>query len=210
MIIGPGVTIYLPPKTGTTALRAAAQAIGWRSPRHHMNRWEHPAPAGHRIVCARRNPWSWYASLYDWISSQGTGCWRGFGVSGFRSWMRMLFQDHPAAIGFPEAQRVVGRMRATGIGLATYRVVQLCGHGDPQKMEPRIPEDVLWLRTEHLAEDWEALLCLVGVRGVPPLPRLKTSTRERDWRDYYDADLRDRVAIKDQMLIERFGYTFDG
>ena len=63
------------------------------------------------------------------------------------------------------------------------------------------------LRLEHLRTDLAAFERLLGF----PLevPRANASDRGRDWRDYYDARARDRVAEVCAADIAAFDYRFD-
>lgn len=64
------------------------------------------------------------------------------------------------------------------------------------------------IRYEHLDEDFKTVCEKIGIL-YEPLPLLKTKTRkERDCREFYDDELRERVANKFKKEIEYFGYTF--
>jgi hypothetical protein len=67
---------------------------------------------------------------------------------------------------------------------------------------------------EQLRED---LIAFVRLANVPQSEALVDAIRQSpannesmrgDYRDYYDADLRDLVGRSSRWMIDRFGYTF--
>lgn len=66
------------------------------------------------------------------------------------------------------------------------------------------------IRYEHLEEDYAAVCKRIGI-PTESLPSLKTKTRSsRDYRQMYDAELREVIARKFKKEIEYFVYTFEG
>lgn len=66
----------------------------------------------------------------------------------------------------------------------------------------------LWLRLETLEADADSLARQLGLR-LPPIERVNSSNRARDYRRYYDADDAAHVAGICAEDIDRFGYAFD-
>lgn len=66
----------------------------------------------------------------------------------------------------------------------------------------------IFMRLEHLEEDLKPFAALLGF--TPKMPVVNQSKRARDWRDYYDAASRARVADICAEDVARFGYDFDG
>lgn len=63
----------------------------------------------------------------------------------------------------------------------------------------------LVLRFEHLEDDWD--LVRTTTRLDFGLPRLNSS-RHAHYREYFDAELAEYVALLERPIIERFGYGF--
>ena len=66
----------------------------------------------------------------------------------------------------------------------------------------------LWLRLETIEADAQRLAGHLGLR-LPPLARVNTSERARDYRGYYDAEDAAHVARLCAEDIARFGYSFE-
>ncbi|WP_298431198.1 Type II secretory pathway, pullulanase PulA [uncultured Jannaschia sp.] len=67
--------------------------------------------------------------------------------------------------------------------------------------------DPIFIRLEHLKTDLPPFEALLGF--AIDMPRANRSTREADWRGYYDAEGRARVAAACAEDIARFGYAFE-
>ncbi|MFO6462991.1 Type II secretory pathway, pullulanase PulA [Jannaschia sp. KMU-145] len=114
-------------------------------------------------------------------------------------WLRAQEFDH-ASVGLAKAKSfdafladplTEAQMRAHPY--ASY----VAGGGDP-----------IFIRLEHLATDLPPFEKLLGFKI--DMPRVNRSERAADWRGYYDADARARVAEICADDIARFGYGFDG
>ncbi|SFI20431.1 sulfotransferase family 2 domain-containing protein [Jannaschia pohangensis] len=68
--------------------------------------------------------------------------------------------------------------------------------------------DPIFVRLEHLATDLAPVETLLGF--AIDMPVVNRSDRARDWRGYYDAAGRDRVAEFCAADISAFSYRFDG
>lgn len=69
-------------------------------------------------------------------------------------------------------------------------------------------------KMERMREDLPRLLEACGsrpsvelVRAIVSTPAVNASPR-REYRDYYDQELRDMVAMRDKSIIEAYGYSF--
>lgn len=66
-----------------------------------------------------------------------------------------------------------------------------------------------YVRYEALSEDLARVFSRLGLGVPPPLPHSKSGLRPAgDYRDYYDADLRDLIGRAARWEIDRFGYRF--
>ena len=78
--------------------------------------------------------------------------------------------------------------------------LRLDEHQDPFGNVDRI------LRFENLAEDFSSVCAAIGIPSQT-LPKYNRSEREH-YSKYYDDELRELVARRCSLEIERFGYTF--
>jgi hypothetical protein len=165
------------------------------------------------MVAFVRNPWDWYASWYHFFierpppPDQAGALWRtvfGEGRNSFRDAVTIACTgEGMGAVRGRELMRERGidyysavHWRIAGVGAEAGRV-EMC-------------------RFESLGDDFVAFLERHGV----PVPEglykaLKTerafgqSRRERDYRAYYDDELRDVVGAKAARLIADYGYSFE-
>lgn len=139
------------------------------------------------IVCTTRNPWQRMISMYFWSIQKQSG------YNGEAKFDKPLFLD------------LIKQM----IPLEGY----VCPHRwhfnpllgrliNPLSLSPVS----LYLRQEHLQEDYEALCQKLGISAAT-LPSLNLS-KYADWRSYYDEECRDRVAWLFRHEIKRMSYVF--
>ena len=62
-------------------------------------------------------------------------------------------------------------------------------------------------RVECMSDDFQEICARIGVEASLPH---KNKSSHRDYRDYYDDEMREQVAEHFAEDIERFGYDFDG
>ncbi|MCE0505135.1 sulfotransferase family protein [Roseivivax sp. GX 12232] len=216
MIISPGrgyLFVHIP-KTGGTSLALALEARAHRddiligdTPKARARRkrlktlgpaagrvWKHAslrdvagllpeaALAPLKVVTLVRNPWDRMVSYYHWLQDQSF--------------------DHPAvrrakALSFADFLADP----ATGAALRAAPYGSYVTRPDGEEAE------TLFLRLEYLQTDLPAFEALLGFRLA--LPHANRSARAEDWRGYYDAETRARVADLCAPDIARFGYRFE-
>jgi hypothetical protein len=99
---------------------------------------------------------------------------------------------------------VMQRIRATGVGLYTFRFNQLFGQAD----------NIFFCRVESLRADLIAFFERIGVmtdalRAYVSDSDKKNISEHREFSTYYMPELAELVLIRDRPLIERFGYVFE-
>lgn len=204
-----------------------AQRIGYHLPRSDAPEELKTLPA----FAFMRNPWDWYVSWYAFnagnptrnpifraVSEQGTA-----GFSGTIT--NLLHLGHPLNVAMREeiaAQLPETREGNLGSGI-TRRVMQ--GFTDPDAgyltwltrymcFVSGSPAGLRMGRMEHLREELVSLLEGYGTVLAPVLreaittaPAVNASPR-RDYRGYYDAELRELVAERDWGIVESYNYGF--
>lgn len=113
-------------------------------------------------------------------------------------WLRLQNFDHPAV---DAARRLpFGAFLADpGVGAAIRRA--------PYASYVAGGRDPIFVRLEHLSRDLAPFERLLGF--TLDMPRANATERARDWRGYYDAAARARVAEMCAADIAAFGYRFD-
>ncbi|MDQ3479565.1 MAG: hypothetical protein M3438_10510 [Pseudomonadota bacterium] len=199
-----------------------AQQIGYHLPRRLIP----PELAGLPVIGLVRNPWSYYVSWYAFQSamSQPNALFRTLsddGALGFEGTITNMLNlgsggAHLEAavaalppsytsrgLNLPGPQlAAIGR---TGIGFYTFLYRYMYGEDGAvhiarmESMRDELPplvraagEPISAAAASHLA-------------AAPPL----NTTEHLPYADYYSAELRDLVAIRDGALIERHGYRFE-
>src|SRR5690242_7464545 len=204
-----------------------ARRIGYHLPRSE-------APEGLKALPAfafMRNPWDWYVSWYAFNAAtpERNPIFRGVsesGRAGFKDTIHnLLHLGHPLHAAMrEEIARELPETREGNLGSGiTRRVMQ--GFIDPDAgyltwltrymcFVGGSPAGLRMGRMEHLREDLLSLL--EGYHDVLT-PRLRESiatapavnaSPRRDYREYYDAELRELVVERDWAIVESYGYTF--
>ena len=207
--------IYL--KTRKTAGTSIEKALEpYARPPGEMGEWEHATPmavseagiVGARGKGSKREPWYSHmpaAQVRDQLPSE---IWQGYTkVCAVRNpWDKVVsffHMSHPRVKERPREQ-VFARFRAfvaesddLGEDLGIYAI-----DGEP------VADAVI--RYETLEADFARVCVTLGI-AAPPLDAIKSETRgtERiDYRAYYDAPSRERVAKRFAPDIALFGYAF--
>ena len=204
-----------------------AQRIGYHLPRSEAPEELKTLPA----FAFMRNPWDWYVSWYAFNAADPTRnpIFRGVsegGAAGFHQTIHnLLHLGHPLNSAMRE--EIAGQLPETregnlGSGI-TCRVMQ--GFTDPDAgyltwltrymcFVGGAPTGLRMGRMEHLREELVSLLeayetaLMPGFRdAIAKAPAVNASPR-RDYRSYYDAELRELVAERDWAIIESYGYEF--
>ncbi|ETA49235.1 sulfotransferase family 2 domain-containing protein [Ponticoccus alexandrii] len=215
MIISPGrgyVFVHIP-KTGGTSMAAALEARAHRDDiligdtekaRRRRGRvaklraqaagrlWKHStladvdgvvtAEALDRMLCfcLVRNPWDRVVSYYHWLRGQSF--------------------DH-AAVRIAKAVEFAAFLRHPH----TQESLRAWPYGRYMR-DASGRERGLFLRLEHLTEDWGPLVDHLGF--TPGIGHENRSDRAADWRGYYDDETRAIVADICAEDVVRFGYRF--
>jgi hypothetical protein len=163
-----------------------------------------------------RNPWDWFISQWFYNSLPSSGAvasWarrvRGRALGALPGRRNRLTQAEPASL-----VRVDDELRIEDVD-AVFEVLkrfkQLPGRdglyqsNSVYDMDGRMLVDFVG-RYESLEADFAEIMERVGLNLK--LPHLNP-TKHRDYRSYYSAATRDRVAELWAIDIENFGYTFD-
>jgi hypothetical protein len=181
--------------------------------RHQHQGWDElpPAAAGLPVLSFVRNPWAWYVSWYHYHVQLPPDTPRG-------TFYRTVFDD--GANSFAEAVRNActgnfdhpdGRILETAqrlrIDFYSARVLNILGTGlDDERLtvghSERLVDDLADFLDRHsvpVREDFRALMLAQ--------PAVNTS-RHSSYQSYYDAELRELVASRARLVIERFGFAF--
>ena len=178
-----------------------------------------------------RNPWDWYVSWYEFNAANPTRnpIFRGVSESGQADFNgtinNLLHLGHPLNTGMREgiaSQLPETREGNLGSGI-TRRVMQGCTDPDAGYLTwltrymcfvGGSPAGLRMGRMEHLREEFVSLLESHSSGLTPALrdaiasaPAVNASPR-RDYRSYYDTELRELVAERDWSIVESYGYKF--
>lgn len=135
------------------------------------------------ILTMVRNPWDRAVSYYSWLQAQDF--------------------DHPAV--------TLSRELSFRDFLAHPRTESALRHHPAARWtrdQSGRDRATLCLRLEHLNHDIAPFEAHLGF-PLAPVPQVNASSRDRDWRRYYDNDSAARIADFCAEDIARFGYDFD-
>jgi hypothetical protein len=153
-----------------------------------------------------RNPWDWFISQWFYNSVPAT--------NDSRSWLRRVRRRTRRRQAEPDLIQRGDELRPEDVD-RTFEVLkqfkQLPGRdglyqsNSVYDMDDRVIVDYVG-RYETLEADFDEIMRHLGLELH--LPRLNT-TQHRDYRSYYSAETRERVAELWAVDIENFGYSFD-
>jgi hypothetical protein len=224
------VFVHLPRTGGTFVSNVirkffpSAHEIGHHLPRELLPREYSNLP----FLGTARNPWEFYVSLYhyawardaasvlvSWMSENGrldfTGSIRNvlnLGVNDER--LDVLIDMLPEHVDYSRTlipnvtKETMRRVRGTGVGYYTFRFNQMFGNAD----------DVFFCRVETLKQDLIAFFEGIGaatdeLRDYVLHSDKKNISEHLHYSTYYTSDLAELVSLRDQPLINIFGYVFD-
>jgi hypothetical protein len=203
----------------------SAREIGYHFPRELLPQEYSHLP----ILGIVRNPWEFYVSWYEhvrprntasilfsWLSDNGklgfvetTRNALNLGVNDER--LDVLIEMLPEHVDYgrrniPNITKAsMRKVRGTGVGYYTFRFNQLFGKAD----------NVFFCGLDSLREDLVAFFDGIGAATdelrdyVLSLDKKNTSEHTHE-SSYYTAELAELVRIRDQQLVERFEFTFNG
>ncbi|HEY1991671.1 MAG TPA: hypothetical protein VGH71_04365 [Gammaproteobacteria bacterium] len=206
---------------------AGARAVGYHLPRSE-------APAELRSLPAfafMRNPWDWYVSWYAFNAAapRRNPIFRGVSEQGqadFRDTLHnLLHLGHPlrAAVreeiaqALPESRegnqgsgitrQVMRGFTDPDAGYLSWLTRYMCfSSGSPQGLRMGHMEN-LRVDLPKLMEGCGATLTPALAEVIATAPPVNASPR-RDYREYYDQELRDLVAERDWAIVESYNYSF--
>jgi len=204
-----------------------AHAVGYHQPRSE-------APASMRALPAfafTRNPWDWYVSWYAFNleNPQRNPIFRTVSESGAADFHatihNLLHLGHPLHVSMrEEVAAALPETREGNLGSGITRGA-MRGFTDPDAgflswlmrymcFVDGSPSGIRVGRMEHLREELPKLIR--GYAGtvspgfadaIATAPPVNASPR-RDYRGYYDAELRKLVAERDWAIVESYNYSF--
>lgn len=201
----------------------SAREIGYHFPRELLPQKYSHLP----ILGVVRNPWEFYVSWYEhvrprnsssllfsWLSDNGKLDFAGttrnalnLGTDNKR--LDVLIEMLPERVDFNKrnipniTKDSMRKVRGTGVSYYTFRFNHLFGN----------PDDVHFCRLDSLREDLVAFFDEIGIETnelrnyILALDKQNTSEHNNE-SSYYTTDLAQLVAIRDNELIKRFGFTF--
>lgn len=225
------VFLHLPRTGGTFVYEVvkkffpSAREIGYHFPRELLPREYSHLP----ILGVVRNPWEFYVSWYHHVRPRNTGsilfsCLSDNGKLGFVETIRNALNlgvndgrlDHliemlPEHVDYRKRQipnitkESIRKFRGTGVGYYTLRFNQIFGGAD----------DVFFCQLNTLRQD--LVLFFEGIGAATNELRdyvlsldKKNTAEYTDASNYYTAELAELVRIRDRVLVERFGFNFEG
>lgn len=220
------------PRTGGTFITdvimrffPSAREIGYHLPRFLL-----PDEYSHLpVLGAVRNPWEFYVSwyfhvwprdaatpLHSWLSENGKHQFEGairnalnLGVDNKR--LDALIEKLPDTVDYRTrnipniTKESMRKARGTGVGYYTFRFNQLFGNAD----------EVFFCRLETLRQDLVSFFEGIGtatdeVRSYVLCSDKQNTSEHVHYSAYYTRELAELVSIRDALIIERFGYVFEG
>lgn len=196
---------------------------------YHLPRAALPAEFAHLPVLGTvRNPWSFYPSWYYHHYPNKTYLAMFCLLSedrklGFADTARnalnlgvdnrmldALIRELPEDFNYRDrhvanlTRDVMRTLRGTGLGLFSFRFRQLFGPS----------EDVHFCRLESLRADLIAFFERIGtatdaLRQHVMREENKNTSEHRHYSTYYTPELAELVAVRDRLIIDRFGYSFE-
>ena len=224
------VFVHLPRSGGTfvsgviSKFFPSAQEIG-----HHLPREFLPKEYAHLPVFGTvRNPWEFYVSLYHYVwpkdASSILASWMSEnGRLGFKGSIRnilnlgandkrldVLIDMLPDEVDYsrthiPNVNKdTMRRVRGAGVGYYTFRFNQMFGNTD----------DMFFCRLETLRQDLVSFFERIGaatdeLRAYVLDSERVNAAEHLHYSTYYTPELAELVSIRDQQLIEKFGYVFE-
>lgn len=204
-----------------------ARRIGYHLPRSEAPEELRALPA----FAFMRNPWDWYVSWYAFNAADPARnpVFRGVSEGGRADFNQtihnLLHLGHPLNAAMREeitSQLPLTRDGNLGSGL-TRGVMRGCTDPDAGYLSwltrymcfvGGSPAGLSMGRMEHLRQELPDLLQRYGVDLTPGLkdaiataPAVNASPR-RDYRSYYNAELKGLVAERDWAIVESYGYEF--
>jgi hypothetical protein len=157
-----------------------------------------------------RNPWDWYVSLYSW--------WHAVSENDPKAFEGHILQHVAQESSDMDFKTIIRNLLTNavleqyGIGPMSWVYMKMFGH-TPETID-QDPAGVKIKKFEEIRENILNILESVNapvsddlrqaILRYPPINSYKRSA----YRDYYDDELRALVAMKDQAIIKRYGYTY--
>ena len=199
------------PKTGSTSIRAILGKAWkphlnlWQIKNHMENYWTHFGGTINRVL----------ELLYPVLSKERR---KAIGQKQFESYFKFGFVRNPwdrvvSLYERREAGTLKDKMTFEQFVDWIQYASATCIHSSPHRyqldwfVDPNgnVLADFIG-RFEQLEKDWDSVAQKLGI--TEKLPHRKANPRARHYTDYYTPRLRDLIAQKFRIDIERFGYEF--
>ena len=147
------------------------------------------------FVGSIRNPWDWYVSWHTFIKDDPR--FKDIYKPDFKEFMLHIFNKKKGKYPFINFNSI----NYNDIGVFAYRYIQMCCNV--------FLEDLIsyYIRFEDIEGGIEDVCLNYPPKNFVDLPHMN-KTNHKKYTDYYDDELREMVAHKDRIIIERFGYKF--
>lgn len=232
MIVTPQFVFLHLPKSGGTFLNEALvrHVPGARQLGYHLPRSRIPEDCrGLPVLGFVRSPWSWYVSWYAFQYSlpQRNALFNTMSDGGrldFSGTVRNLLElGGGSSLLDALLPKVPDDYVSKGLNLPRFAFERIRGSQRgfygflfDHLYEPRAPGELRLGRQERLREDFLEQLAALDVPVSPGLRAFVEEGAARNtsphgfYTSYYDAALRDLVAIRDANVINAMGYRFGG
>ena len=173
------------------AYDSSSKVAGVHIPARDVQKW-HPDKY---LVCSIRNPWDWYVSWHTFIKNDER--FESFYKPDFKDFLKGIFNKKHGRYSFIDFHS----MNFCDYGVFSYRYLRMCCD--------EVSRDLInyWIRLENI----DGMLTILN-RKFKPIVEVKlkhmNKTNHKNYREYYDDELREMVAHKDRIIIDRFGYEF--
>lgn len=173
-----------------------------------------------------RNPWAWYVSLYFDDKRNNGKYWKELSEGksiGFKEFLNKLLDPperlkntkFPPNISHPPHRvPVLGISRENGIGVYTYyHVFAYIIKGEDMLRNKCVDVSKLDVKLHKLEKQPSALYDFLAYRNIKK-PKVQypvvNPSGHADYKKYYDEPTKKIVSQADEVLIKKFGYTFNG
>ena len=195
--------LHVSKAAGTSITDAIKENFNWEySGREHDHYDDLPEEWRDHVFCVARNPYDRVVSFYHYAIKVMTKKMKKHPTSKMMSQIAILNQGFKHYVMHCQNKffaKRPGQEDKGGVSAWTKKQ-QLNWH-------PQQGGSIQILRFENLQEDFTSLLKQHRLKNVE-LPTLNASKRDRDYRQYYDAETRAEVEKFYLKDIEQLGYTF--
>lgn len=152
-----------------------------------------------------RNPWDWYVSWWasrrEVFDSLFPKIFTSENRQSFEKFLKFVMNEN-----FGKQHDLNGAiMQKKDIGAYTYRYLKCFCDSEGNNLLNRV------IRTETLREDLNSLLDLTDAqRKYLYSMHKRNDSSHKSYKEYYTEDLVELVRYKDRLIVERYGYRYNG